>query len=103
MHECLRRQAAVGINADSCRKGVCGELGAATGAVERQLMGTVNVDELRRDQQVQLSHAARFDSAEASVLVRIISLRCAAAGAGRLTTANGSWQHRWSAATDGRL
>ena len=54
--------AAVGINADSCRKGVCGELGAATGAVERQLMGTVNVDELRRDQQVQLSHAARFDS-----------------------------------------
>lgn len=88
--------AAVGINADSCRKGVCGELGAATGAVERQLMGTVNVDELRRDQQVQLSHAARFDSVEAS-------LKCAAAGAGRLTTANGTWQHRWSAATGGRL
>jgi hypothetical protein len=95
--------AAVGINADSCRKGVCGELGAATGAVERQLMGTVNVDELRRDQQVQLSHAARFDSVEASVLVQIISLKRTAAGAGRLTTANGTWQHCWSAATDGRL
>jgi len=95
--------AAVGINADSCRKGVCGELGAATGAVERELMGTVNVDELRQDQHVQLSHAARFDSVEASVLVRIISLRRAAAGAGRLTTANGTWQHRWSAATGGRL
>lgn len=80
--------AAVGINANSCRKGVCGELGAATGTVERQLMGTVNIDELRRDQQVQLSHAARFDSVEASVLVRIISLRRAAAGAGRLTTTN---------------
>ena len=95
--------AAVGINADSCHKGVCGELGAVTGAVERQLMGTVNVDELRRDQQVQLSHAARFDSVEASVLVQIISLRRAAAGTGRLTIVNGTWQHRWSAAAGGRL
>ena len=77
---------AVGINAASCRKGVCGELGVATGAVEQQLMGTVNVDKLRRDQRVQLSHAARFNS----VLVRTISFRRAATGTGRLTTASGT-------------
>ena len=74
---------AVGINADSCRKGVCGELGAATGAVERQLMGTVNVDELRRDNRCSF-HMQRGLIA----LKRACWSRLSASGAQRLALAD---------------